>query len=45
MLTNTLRVFVNELKKIFMRKEKKKVINILTIFFIPYKNSVKTFLK
>ena len=44
MLTNTLRVLVNELKKNFMRKEKKNF-NILIIFLIPYKSSVKTFLK
>ena len=31
------------LKKVFMGKEKK--INILTIFFISYKNGVKIFLK
>ena len=43
MLTNVLRVLVNELKKIFLRK--KKVINVFTIFFILYKSSVKTFLK
>ena len=28
-----------------MKKGKKKVINILTVFFISYKNSVKIFLK
>ena len=33
------------LKKFFMRKEKKKTINILTVFFISHKNCVKTFLK
>ena len=32
-------------KKVFMRKEKKKVINILTAFFIFHKSDVKTFLK
>ena len=32
-----------QLKKVFMRKEKK-TINILTTFFISYKNDVKTFL-
>ena len=31
------------LKKVLM--EKKKVINVLTIFFISYKSDVKTFLK
>ena len=33
------------LKKVFMGKEKKKAINILTIFFISHKSDVKTFLK
>ena len=28
-----------------MRNEKKKVINILTTFFITYKSDIKTFLK
>ena len=28
-----------------MKKEKKKVINVLTIFFISHKKDVKTFLK
>ena len=28
-----------------MRKEKKKVINVLTVFFIFYKNGIKIFLK
>ena len=32
-------------KKVFMRKEKKKVINVLTAFFIFHKSDVKTFLK
>ena len=39
-----LRTIVNNLfKEIFI--EEKKTINILTIFFISYKNGVKTFLK
>ena len=33
------------LKKVFMRKEKKKAINVLIAFFISHKSSVKTFLK
>ena len=35
------------LKKVFMGKEeeKKKPINVLTVFSISYRNSVKTFLK
>ena len=44
MLTNTLRVLVNNsFKENFYGK--KKTINILTVFFIFYKNGVKTFLK
>ena len=34
----------NSFKKVFMGKEKKTT-NVLTTFFISYKNSVKTFLK
>ena len=46
MLTNTFRALVNNLfKESFYEKRKKKVINILTIFFISHKSSVKTFLK
>ena len=33
------------LNKVFMRNEKKKKINVLTIFFISHKSYVKTFLK
>ena len=33
------------LKKVFIGKEKKKVINVLTAFFISYKNCIKTFQK
>ena len=33
-----------QLKKVFMKK-KKKVINVLTIFFIFHKNNIKIFLK
>ena len=41
---SALRVLVNDpIKESFY--EKKKVINILTVFFIFYKNNVKTFLK
>ena len=44
MLTNTLRALVNNLfKESFYTK--KKTINILTVFFIFHKNSIKTFLK
>ena len=47
MLTNALRVLVNNpFKKSFYRKgKKKKVINVLTAFFISYKNCIKTFQK
>ena len=47
MLTNTLRALINNpLKKVFMGNEKKKkVINILTTFFIFHKSGIKTFLK
>ena len=34
-----------QLKKVFMEKEKKKTINVLTVFFISHKSDVKTFLK
>ena len=34
-----------QLKKVFMGKEKKKTINVLTAFFIFHKSDVKTFLK
>ena len=33
------------LKKVYMGKEKKKTINVLTAFFISHKSDVKTFLK
>ena len=45
MLTNVLRVLVNnQFKESFYekRKEKKKAVNVLTIFFISHKNCVKT---
>ena len=46
MLTDALRTMFNNLfKEFFYEKRKKKVINILTIFFISHKNDVKTFLK
>ena len=45
MLTDALRVIVNNpFKESFYRK-RKKAINILIIFFISHKNCVKTFLK
>ena len=34
----------DQLKKVFMGKEKK-IINILTVFFIFHKSNIKTFLK
>ena len=45
MLKNTVRALVNNLfKEIFYgkRKEKKKIINVLTVFFISYKSEIKT---
>ena len=46
MLTKALRVLVNNpFKESFYRKGKKKVINVLTVFFIFYKNCIKTFQK
>ena len=48
MLTNVLRAMVNNpFKESFYGKRgrKKKPINVLTVFSISYKNSVKTFLK
>ena len=43
MLTSALSVLVkNSVKKIFMGKEKK-IINVLTTFFISYKSDVKNF--
>ena len=38
-------LFNNSFLKSFYRKRKKKTINILTVFFIFYKSSIKTFLK
>ena len=44
MLTRTLRALIkNPVKESFYEK-RKKTINILTTFFISYKNDVKTFL-
>ena len=44
MLTSALKVPIKNLvKKNFYGKRKKKVINILTVFFISYKSDVKTF--
>ena len=46
MLTSTFRTLINnQFKENFYKKLKKKVINILTIFFIFHKNDIKTFLK
>ena len=48
MLTNVLRAMVNNpFKESFYGKRgrKKKQINVLTVFSISYRNSVKTFLK
>ena len=45
MLMSVLRVLVNNpVKESFYRKKKKKI-NALTAFFIPYKSDVKTSLK
>ena len=44
MLTSALKVPIKNLvKENFYGKRKKKVINILTAFFISYKSDVKTF--
>ena len=47
MLTNALRALVhNPFKENFYgKRKKKKTINILTVFFISHKSSVKIFLK
>ena len=45
MLTNALRVLVNNLFKKKFIKKNKKTINVLTAYFTSYKSSVKTFLK
>ena len=46
MLTDALKVIVNNpFKENFYGKRKKKVINVLTAFFISYKSGAKTFLK
>ena len=45
MLTSTVgHWLIIQLKKVFMEKEKK-IINVLTFFFISHKNNIKTFLK
>ena len=45
-LTSALRVLVNNpFKESFYGKWKKKVINILTVFFISHKSGIKTFPK
>ena len=46
MITNALRTLVNNpFKGNFYRKRKKKVINVLTAFFISHKSDIKIFLK
>ena len=46
MLMNALRALVNNpFKESFFGKRKKKVINVLIVFFISHKSGVKTFLK
>ena len=45
LLTNVLRVLVNNPFKESFYGKKKKTINVLTIFFIFHKSCVKTFLK
>ena len=46
MLTSIHRVLINNpFKESFYGKWKKKVINILTVFFISHKSDIKTFLK
>ena len=46
MLTDAIRALINNLfKENFYEKRKKKVINVLTVFFISHKSDVKTFLK
>ena len=45
MLMSVFRALINTpIKESFYRKKKKKI-NALTAFFIPYKSDVKTFLK
>ena len=45
-LMDALRVIVNNpFKENLYGKRKKKIINVLTVFFISHKSSVKTFLK
>ena len=45
MLTSAFRVLVNNLVKENFYRKRKKAINALTAFFIPYKRDVKIFLK
>ena len=45
MLMNALRVLVNNSFKKSFYKKYKKVINILSVFFISHKSDIKTFLK
>ena len=44
-LPNTLKVMVNNPFKENFYEKKKKIINILTVFFISHKNNIKIFLK
>ena len=45
MLTSALKVLVNNTvkKKIYEKRKKKKIINVLIAFFISHKSDVKTF--
>ena len=45
MLTNLFGVLVNNPFKESFYEKKKKIINVLTVFFISHKNYVETFLK
>ena len=45
MLTDVIRVLVNNLFKKRFYEKRKKTINVLITFFISHKNDVKTFLK
>ena len=45
MLTDVIRVLVNNLFKKSFYEKRKKTINVLITFFISHKNDVKTFLK
>ena len=46
MLTSILKALIkNSVKESFYGKRKKKIIDVLTVFFISHKSDVKTFLK